>query len=374
MIFLDNASTMRVFKNVASTMSDINEQYFFNPSALYLPSTKINERIENSRKTIAERLNVTANEIFFTSCATESNTWALNSGFKNKKGNIIISAGEHSSVYENAMAIKNKGFDVRIAPLDSCGRLDIEKFKTIIDINTNLVSIIYCSNETGAINDLKQISKIVKEVCPKAIFHSDFVQAFGKISNNCENLGVDMCSISAHKIGGAKGIGALYIKNSIKLAPLLYGGGQERGFRSGTENVSGIVGFAEALKEFENAYSVDKIAEYKNYMASKLIEIGAQINSNDCSSPCILSVSVIGIKAEVLQHMLSDQDVLIGLGSACASRSKGNRVLNTMGLSQKQIEGSIRISFGCFNSIEEIKKATTILIDTVEKLRGRIFG
>ena len=228
-------------------------------------------------------------------------------------------------------------------PLQSDGRIDIDKLYDLLDENTSLVSIIHCSNETGVINDLKAISSAIKSKCRNALFHSDGVQALCKTNNKVGELGVDMYSLSAHKIGGMKGIGALYIKKGVSLQPYIAGGGQEYGMRSGTENVAGILSFAAAVKNYENKFNAQRAQTLRNIFISVLSNCDVKINGTATGSNCILSLSIKGIKAEVLQHMLSDKGVLIGLGSACSSKSRNNRVLSAMGVSPKLIEGSIRI-------------------------------
>ncbi len=370
MIFLDNASTTKP----CATLSDIYNlatEFYFNPSALYGEGLKTKNIIEEARKTIASLLGAERDEIYFTSCATESNNWAFERGIKNKKGNIVVSSSEHASGYECAMMQKSKGIDVRFAKLNSDGTIDEDDLFSKIDENTCFVSIIHCSNETGVLNDISKIAEKIKKIYPRTIVHSDGVQAFLKYNYNLKELGVDLYSISAHKIGGLKGIGALFIRRGLTIPPLLSGGGQERGLRSGTENVFGILSFAEAAKFYKQHYNRDLILQMRRYMAENLALLNVKINGND-SAHSILSITIPGIKAEILQHMLSDKKILIGLGSACSSRSRNNRVLSAIGLTPKEIEGSIRISFGIDNDLEQIIYATRIIKEEIVKLRGNI--
>lgn len=376
MIFLDNASTTKVLENVVSEMSIVNREDYFNPSALYLSANKVKMKIENARKKIADSIKVLPEEIYFTSGATESNNWVLNKAFKNKKGNIVISSGEHASIFELSNTLKSSGIQVRFVKLNSDGRINLTDLMSNIDEQTSLVSIIHCSNETGSINDIKSITKSIKNFNERIIVHSDGVQAYCKTCNDVNGLGVDLYSISAHKLGGPKGTGALYVRKSLNISPLIFGGGQEKGMRSGTENVAGIVGFACASQEFLQKINHKMIEELYDYCTKKLLELGNVIINGDKNycSHFIISASIAGIKSEILQHMLSDESVLIGLGSACASKKSGNRVLSEMGIDKKMVDGSIRISFGIDNNILEVKQAMQILEKYVNKLRGITIG
>ncbi|MCH5164354.1 MAG: cysteine desulfurase [Clostridiales bacterium] len=371
MIFLDNASTTKVCTPALEIVRSVSEQLYYNPSALYGEALKVKNLLEVARKDIANILGSDANEIYFTSCATESNNWAFEKGIKNRKGNIVVSSSEHASAYECAILQKSKGIDVRFLSLNKNGTVNEDDLYNKVDENTCFASIIHCSNETGAVNDIAKLSKIIRGINNKVIIHSDGVQAFAKLGFNIKSLGVDMYSMSAHKIGGLKGCGALFIKKGLNLAPFISGGGQERGLRSGTENVAGILSFAEAAKYFKQNYDSGLIKQMRGYLIQELKPLNVIINGT-ADAESILSVTVPGIKAEILQHMLSDKGVLIGLGSACSSKAKNNRVLSAIGLSPKEIEGSIRISFGLENNMEQIKIAAELIKTDITTLRGNI--
>lgn len=373
MIYLDNAGTTRPFDEVIEICNKIYSEYYFNPSATYYDAVKVSEMLAKSRKIIADELHCQPEEIIFTSCATESDNWALEYGAKSKNGNIVISAGEHAAIYEEAMKLKNKGREIRIAPLNSDGRVDLEKLNCLIDENTALVSIIHCSNETGAVNDIREISKIIKSKS-KAVFHSDGVQAFCKIPVNLNDLGVDLYSISGHKIGAPKGIGALYVKKGININPMIVGGGQERGMRSGTENTAGIISFGKAVEVFNANYDKDKIKKMRSCILDTFKSIGnVIINAEKCeNSNFIISASVLGIKAEILQNMLYDDNVIIGLGSACSAKTSENRVLSNLGRTKKEIEGNIRISLFPTLTQKETEEAMDKITKKINILRGKI--
>lgn len=369
MIYLDNAATTKPFDSVIRRMAHFYTEAYYNPSALYMPAFNTAKELDESRTFLLSALGGCGN-LYFTSCATESNTWAFHSGFKNKRGNIVVSAGEHASVYENAQALASTGADVRVVSLNRDGTIDQNDFAKKVDEQTALVSVIHCSNETGAINDLKTLAQIAKSKNGKLIFHADGVQAFGKIDVNCRDAGIDLYSLSAHKIGGPKGVGALWVRDGLHLSPLLIGGGQEKGARSGTENVAGIAGFAEALRCF---LKVDrqKIAALKQQLETTLCTLPyVSVNGGANGSPFILSVAVRGVKAEILQRKLAECGILVGLGSACASRLKKNRILSAMGKSKEQIEGSIRLSFGAENENTDGIETGRRIISCVESLHG----
>lgn len=370
MIYLDNAATTKPFDTVIAQMNAVLKDNYYNPSALYAPAFEVKKEVEKARKAVCDALGGNG-KLYFTSCATESNSWVFASGIKNRKGNVVVSMGEHPSVYENAQALIAKGTDVRFVKLKSDGSVDFEDFVQKVDENTTLVSVIHCSNETGCINDIEKLSVHVKTVSPNAVFHSDGVQAFMKIPVNCGGLGVDLYTVSAHKIGGPKGVGSLWMRDGVRLSPLLIGGGQEQNFRSGTENSAGIIGFAQAVNEFSKV-DKSKIYEYRRSFKAALSSIPqAIVNEGQQNSPFILSCSISGIKAEILQRLLAEKNILIGLGSACASRSRKNRFLSAVGRSMSHIEGSIRISFGAQNLNDDVEYAQNEIVNTIKKLLTR---
>ena len=372
MIYLDNAATTKPSLGTLEMAKRILEKDFYNPSALYYRALEIKKEIDLSRARIAEKLVCKPSEIVFTSGASESNNWAVASGFKNKRGNIVISYGEHPSVYEPVMLLKGKGVDVRVIPLLSDGRIDVGRLEQSVDKNTSFVSVIHASNETGVVNDVNALARLVKQKNPKVVFHSDGVQAFCKIPICLEDSGIDLYSISAHKIGGLKGAGALYIGSGLNISPLIVGGGQERNLRSGTENVISILSFKTAIDDFDEKV----VSELYDYAICRLSAIdNVKVNGNkEYSSGFVISVGVAGVKSEILQHILSDAGVLVGTGSACSSKAKKNRTLESMGIDKHHIDGNIRISLSPSNTMEEMKTAMDILSDSICDLRRKING
>ena len=350
--YLDNAATTKVFDEVFDILKESNTNGYYNPSASYKQAIQVKEVLNNSRETISKHLGGSGGKLYFTSSATESNNTVFSGVHLRAGQTVLISAGEHPSVYESANNLTKKGIVIKQIPLTSFGDIDEDSLLKLLEgNNVALVSIIHVSNETGRINDIKKLCKLVKSVNPKIIFHSDGVQAFGKIKVNLNELGVDLYTISAHKIYALRGIGALWIKNGVVVDPLLLGGGQENGFRSSTENVLGAISFAysasRVCENIENNYNIVK--SYKNEFVEKLknSKIGSlvEINSLNDNSPYIVSLSFDNIKGEVLMNFLESDGILISTGSACSSKKAGNRILTAMGLSLAKVIGSVRISF-----------------------------
>ncbi|MEG2117240.1 MAG: cysteine desulfurase family protein, partial [Clostridia bacterium] len=331
MIYLDNAATTRI---CAKSLEAINKFYdinYFNPSAVYKGAIEVKNAIEIAREQVAKLLYVDRENIFFTSGGTEGDNLAILGTCQNKAiGKILCSSCEHPAVYNTVTNLKDKGFDVDYIPCKSNGTVDIDAFEKLISTEkVGFVSIMHVNNETGGINDIVKLSKLLHEKHPQAIFHSDGVQAYGKVLVNLKNSDVDLYSFSAHKINGAKGVGGIYVKNKNKLKPIHFGGQQEKGMRSGTENTAGIVAFGEAAVFWkENGKTLIKnFFDFRNIVIEKLKELdGITYNTQfDISSPHILSLNIDGIKGEVLLHMLEAEEIYIGRGSACSTKETAPR-------------------------------------------------
>lgn len=372
-IYLDNAATTRVTEPAIREMIKYAGEEYFNPSAGYAPALAVRKAISTAASAIADIIGAESGEIVFTSCASESNNHAFACGIKNKKGNVVIGGAEHASVYECANRLKSKGTDVRFVAPDTGGHITPENVAAATDGNTAFVSIMHCSNETGAVNDIAGIVKAVRKISPSAIIHSDGVQAFCKIPVNVKKLGVDLYSISAHKVRGPKGTGALYIKKGLSLPAFIAGGGQQNGRRSGTENVCGIMSFATAANEYAAvAKSFDAHALRSIFTDRFSGREDASVNGTAPDSGYILSLSFKGLKGEIIAHGMEDRGILIGLGSACSTHIKTNRVLSSMGVSKDFAEGSIRISFCPDNTVEEALIAAEALEEVTNDLRRRM--
>lgn len=364
MIYLDNAATTRVFDCAAQAAQDCMLRDYFNPNATYKSAVEVNARIEAARRDIAEVAGALPEELVFTSCATESNNRVFDVGIKNKKGNVVISAGEHPSVYECATALQSRGTDVRIAPLDRDGSVDVDKLLSMVDADTALVSVIHVSNETGVVNPIQAISAAVKSKSPRTLFHSDGVQAFVKLDTPLDELGVDYYSASAHKLGAPKGIGLLYVRKGLSVAPLLRGGGQERGLRSGTQNTPYIAAYAQAVKEFKRIQNREQTLSLRQDLCEYFMQNGCRVIGTAQNSGYIICVCIPGVKAEILQNIVHDKGIIIGKGAACSGAKRGNRVLAAMGVPQKDIECCVRISLFADTSPIDALAAAKIIMET----------
>lgn len=374
MIFLDNASTTKIRPEAISEI-ERSHALFYNPSALSGKSLEVRREIDGAKQKICKALGVDYNNnLIITGSATEADNLAIFGSAKKTGNQFVFGAGEHQAVFASANELKLRGYNVVFAPLNKFGEVDLDKLKEILQKPTAFVSIMHVSNETGAINDISKISRLVKNLWPNAIFHSDGVQAFGKIQTNVLKLGVDLYSISGHKVGGPKGIGALYVKNIAKLKPIIFGGGQEFGIRSGTENTAYILALSKVVGNFEIEKNFEYVKKLSNIVRTYFEgKEGITINSPKSASPYILSLSFEGVRGETLVHILEEKGVIVGTGSACSSKKTTNRTLEAIGLSREQIEGAIRISFSHENKEDEVLKACEIIEEgyktLLEKLR-----
>lgn len=358
-VYLDNSATTKQFDSVTETIRKAADDFYGNPSSLHSMGLASEKAVKAARQTIADSIGAGRDEIIFTSCGTESDNTALYgiAHSRRREGNrIITSKVEHPAVLEACKVLENEGFDVVYVGVDSKCRLDMDQLAATINDDTILISIMGVNNETGTIMPVKDIASMKKN----ATFHIDAVQAYGKI--NLKNTGADLISLSAHKIHGPKGMGALYARKGVKLPPYLVGGGQEGHMRSGTENVPGILGFEEAVKtmmmDFDAANA--RMQNVKDYLLAGIREnikdiiINTPVEDGQ-SAASVLNISFLGTRGEVLLHTLEQDGIFVSTGSACSSNKKGqSHVLSAMGLKPKEIEGAIRFSFSRFNTIEEM--------------------
>jgi len=371
MIYLDNAATTKPLREACEYASQFLED-FYNPSALYSGGIAASEFLKGARSKIVEKIASSDYECVFTSCGTEADNTAVFSFAR--RGNAVTTAGEHSAIYEPFRQLEGKGVEARFASLNADGSVNVADLLSKIDNKTSFVSVVHVNNETGAINDINAIAAAVKKKNPKAVFHSDGVQAFGKVSFRLSSA-VDLYSVSAHKIGALKGVGALIKRKDLHLHPLIFGGGQEGGLRSGTENVYGIATFIKAA-DIRYANIKDnfiKITQIKNEFLKALCDDVKVISSMD-ASPYVITLAADGLKGEVLLHMLEQEGLIVGTGSACASRHQFSRVLKECGYANGILGGVLRVSFCPESTLEEALFAAEKISSAVLKLKKVING
>ncbi len=373
MIYLDNAATTKPDKNAIDSANFINETEFFNPSAKYhgglVSSGIISKAKESFSKIFGSNF-----ELIFTACGTESDNTAIFS--YTKRGNAVTTLGEHSAVFGCFDMLKKSGYDARFAKINKDGSVNVEDLLKQIDKNTTFVSVVHVNNETGAINDINYIAKKCKEINPRLVFHSDGVQAFGKINVKLSSY-IDLYSLSAHKIGGLKGVGALIKNKNLKnLKPYIIGGGQENGLRSGTENVFGIKIFETvALDKFNNFESnFHHVSNLKSLFLNGIDKDIFTIISGENSSPYVISISARGLKGEVLQHKLETDGIYVGTGSACSSKNPFSRVLKEAGYNSDVLDGVIRISFNFDTSEKDVILAIEKINENANNLKKAMYN
>jgi len=376
-IYLDNCSTTKPREEVINVMIEALQNDYGNPSSLHRLGLNAEKKIEDSRHKIADFLKVSPEEIYFTSGATESNNLAIKSildKYSRKGKHIITTAIEHPSVMNVIKNFQEKGYSVTYLKVDSNGVISLDELASSIRPDTVLVSIMQVNNEVGSIQPTWKVKNIIKEKKSEAVLHVDGVQAFGKIPIRIKDWGIDAFSFSGHKIHGPKGIGGLYINKDLKLNPVIYGGNQERGFRSGTENVPGIIGLGKAVEIMSNNFEEerDHVRNLKLYFMDRLKEIEKiRINSPDeYSSPYILNVSFEYVRGEVLLHYLENKGIYVSTTSACSSKgTKKSHVLQELGLTDLQVEGAIRFCLSYDITKEDIDYTIDVLKDSVEEIR-----
>lgn len=372
MIYLDNAATTRPEGAAVEKAMRFLQDDFCNPSALYREGFAAHKELEEARKNILAHIASAADfDLIFTASGSEADNQALFCSVS--RGNIVTTEGEHAAVFNSAKELIRRSTDVRFAKLNADGSVNLENLLSLIDENTSLVSVIHVNNETGAVNPVGEIAKQVKLKNKKILFHSDGVQAFGKVPFKL-NREMDLYSVSAHKIGGVRGAAALFFKKNLHIRPLVCGGGQEKGLRSGTENMFAIKQFEFAAEKKFSSLEEDfrKIAEINRYFRENLQPDIFTILSSPQASPYILSVSAQGLRGEVLLHMLNDEGIVVGTGSACSSKNRYSRVMLACGLSEKAADGVLRISFSAKTTMDEAVQAVEIMNRCAGQLAERM--
>ena len=376
--YLDNSATTCVYQETADLVCDLMVNHYGNPSAMHQKGVEAEQYIRTAQETLAKILKVKEKEIFFTSGGTESDNWALvGTAMANKRtGNhIITSAIEHPAVSAPLAFLEEQGFRITRLPVNKEGLVDVNELEEAITPETILVSIMYVNNEIGSVEPIGEIGRRIKAKNPKTYFHVDAIQAFGKYRIYPKRMGIDMLSVSGHKIHGPKGSGFLYIDEKVKIRPLILGGGQQNGMRSGTDNVPGIAGLGVAADMVYTDFDkkIQHLYALKVRMAEGLSKLG-DITVNGMplmeGAPHIMSVTFHGVRSEVLLHTLEEFGVYISAGSACSShKRKPSATLTAIGLSRADVESTVRISFCEENTFEEVDYCLEVLGKTIPMLR-----
>lgn len=377
--YLDNAATTKPFASVQKAVLKAMEEDFGNPSSLHTKGVEAEQYIKEARETIASSLKVQPKEILFTSGGTESNNMALlGTAMAKKRGgkHIITTRIEHASVHEPLLFLEENGYDITFLDVDEYGHISPQAVADAIREDTVLVSVMYVNNEIGAVMDIGGIGQAIKQKKKDVVFHVDAIQAYGKYRIFPKKAGIDLMSVSGHKIHGPKGVGFLYVSDQVRIKPILYGGGQQKGMRSGTENVPGIAGLGAAVREIYTGYEEKKSSLYqlKQYFIEQMETIeGVTINGihgqeGDLSiletAPHVVSVSFEGIRSEVLLHALADKGICVSSGSACSSNHPQiSGTLKAIGVRDTLLDSTLRFSFSVHTDREELEY-------TVEELRS----
>ncbi len=370
MIYLDNAATTKPSITALERAEVYNKEKYFNPSTLYSDGLYCAKEIRTAKENLLKNIGAINHELIFTSCGSESDNTAIFCSVK--RGTFITTKGEHSAVYKSFLELKNRGIKIEFVDLNCDGTVNVDKLlSTVNQLKPSFVSIVHVNNETGGINDVNLIAKKIKQIDKKIIIHVDGVQAYGKIPFKISS-DIDFYAVSAHKINGLKGVGALIKRKGVNLTPLIFGGGQENGYRSGTENLFGIKVFEFSAQEKYNYLSdnFQKIIKIKDYFLDNLDKNLFTVISGENSSPYILTVSAVGLRGEVVMHSLETQGVIIGNGSACSSKNRFSRVIEACGYKNDVLDGVVRLSFSVETTMEEAITAVNIINNTVSKLKG----
>lgn len=368
-IYFDNGATTRVFPEVRDRMVKVLEEEYGNPSSMHHKGLEAEHHLKRTREIIARTLKVDPKEIIFTSGGTESNNLAIiGTALANQRRgrHIITSTIEHASVYNPLFFLEEIGFEVTYLPVNERGLLMLDRLREAIRPDTILVSVMAVNNEIGSVMQMEEIGRIIKEMNPNTYYHADCVQAYGKMKLFPKKWKIDMLSISGHKIHGPKGSGALYVRNGVKIKPILYGGNQEYTLRSGTENVPAIVGLGVAAEMIyqDHEERVSHLREIKEYFLERVKTL-PDVRDHSGEAPHIASVSFLKVRSEVLLHALEDKGICVSAGSACSSNKPAvSGTLKGIGLKKEEYESTLRFTFSCYNTKEEVD----CVIEELEKL------
>lgn len=377
-IYLDNSATTRVFPEVAQLMNTIYLEEYGNPSSMHHKGVEAENRIRTAKKILADILKCTPQNIFFTSCGTESDNISLIGVARANQRNgrhLITTAIEHPAILETMKYLESEGYEVTILPVDRNGQVSPDAVAEAVRDDTILVSVMHTNNEIGALEPVAEIGRRIKEKNPGTLFHVDAVQGFGKAVIHPKKMNIDLLSASGHKIHAPKGIGLLYIGDHVKVSPIMYGGGQQKGMRSGTENVAGIAGMALAAQMLYQDLDgeLNRLYAMKEQFIRDVTAIpGVYVNglTGRDSAPHVISLSVDGVRAEVLLHALEEKGIYVSAGSACASNHPHiSDTLLAIGTKEEYLDSTLRFSLSVMNTPEELKEAAAALAELLPFLR-----
>lgn len=377
-IYLDNSATTRCYQEVCEIMVKTMREDYGNPSSMHMKGVESEKYIKEASSSIAKTLKVNEKEIYFTSGGTESDNWALiGTALANqRKGkHIITTAIEHPAVSAPCEFLEKQGFTVTKLGVDSQGRISLEELEQAITPETILVSVMYVNNEIGTVQPIAEIGNLIKRKNPGTYFHVDAIQAYGKYRILPKKMKVDMLSVSGHKIHGPKGIGFLYIDEKVKIFPYIYGGGQQKGMRSGTDAVPQVAGLGIAAEKIygnleENVNHMRKLRDYFTEELQKIDQVVVHGADGEECAPHIVSVAFVGVRSEVLLHTLEDREIYVSAGSACSTHKRsGSPTLTAIDLPKNQMESTVRFSFCEDTTREELEKTLEVLREVLPMLR-----
>ena len=377
-IYLDNSATTRAQREVVDVVSRVMYEDYGNPSSMHLKGVDAEKYVKNAKEIIAKILKVQDKEIFFTSGGTESDNWALMgaASANSRVGHHLITTQvEHPAVLQTMEYLESIGYEVTYLSVNSFGVVNLDELEKALRPDTILVSMMHVNNEVGAVQPIEEAGQLIKRTNPKTLFHVDAVQSFGKYRIYPKKWKIDMLSVSGHKIHGPKGTGFLYIDEKVKIKPMIFGGGQQKGMRSGTENVPGTAGLGKACELIYRDLSADveKLYGLKRYFTDQVIKMSnVKVNGPlyEEGAPHIVSVSFAGVRSEVLLHALEDRGVCVSAGSACAANKHAvSTTLKSMGASQEMLDSTIRFSFSIFTTKEELDYTLRCLNELLPMLR-----
>ncbi len=382
-VYLDNSATTRVFPEVAELMTKIMCEDYGNPSSLHIKGLQAEQYLRYAKETLAKLLKVSEKEIIFTSGGTESDNLALIGGAtaNNRRGNHLITTQiEHPAILQTMRHLEELGYRVTYLPVDDCGQIHLEDLHRAMTPDTILVSIMHTNNEIGSLQPVAEAGALIKRMNPNTLFHVDAVQGFGKAKIYPKKMNIDMLSVSGHKIHGPKGVGFLYVGDKVKLHPIVFGGGQQQGLRSGTENVPGVAGLAKAAELLYQHFDedIDHLYQCKRHFIEGVGKIeDVSVNGllpgepyGQGTAPHVVSVSFRGVRSEVLLHALEEKGIFVSAGSACSARKpQPSATLRAIGVEKDLLESTIRFSFSVFTTIEEIDYTLQVMYDKIPMLR-----